>query len=198
MGSLLIAAVFSCASEEPEPVPAAPDESVPALADSLVERPVVVLETPLGQIDVELWTHVAPAHAARFLELVKSGFYDGTTFHRVVAGFLIQGGDPNTKDDDPENDGYGGLEDRRLTPEFSSRPFVRGSIGMGRDHRLEGASCQFFIVVARAAHLDGAHTLFGRVSKGLDVVDEIAGTATDGRGRPETPQVLLRAWVRSK
>lgn len=113
-----------------------------------------------------------------------------------MPGFVVQGGDPNTKDDDPDNDGYGGLEDRRLEPEFSGRPFQRGSLGMARDFRLDGASCQFFICVSRSAHLDGTHTLFGRVSAGMDVVDDIASARTDDEGRPETEEAVIRAWVR--
>ncbi len=152
--------------------------------------PRVAIHTSLGLIVVELLPTVAPNHVTQFLELIGEGFYDGTTFHRVVPGFVIQGGDPGSKDDDPDNDGYGGLEERRLKPEFSERQFTRGSVGMARDYRLDGASCQFFISLGRNAHLDRQYTLFGRVVEGMEVVDRIAALPADERGRPANPPAM--------
>ena len=175
-------------------------EIVPANQETMLDEgvpevhPRMAIETEYGRIDLELFPELAPRHVARVLELAASGFYDGLTFHRVVPGFLIQGGDPNTRDDDPENDGYGGLEDRRLQPEFSDRPFRRGSVGMARDYRPDGASTQFFIVVNRSPHVDEQYTLLGEVVGGMPVVDEIAGLPTDKRGRPESPPTM-RVWV---
>ncbi len=152
--------------------------------------PKVSIEVAQGFVVIELLPRVAPESVDQFLDLVEEGFYNGTTFHRVVPGFIIQGGDPNSKDDDPANDGYGGLEDRRLPAEFSQRPFRRGSMGIARDYRRDGGSCQFFISLGRNAHLDGEYTLFGRVIEGMDIVDRIAGLSTDERGRPEEPPVM--------
>lgn len=151
-------------------------------------KPEVSIDTDMGRIVVELFPTEAPRSVDQFLDLVASGFYDGTTFHRVVPGFLIQGGDPNTKDDDPSNDGYGGLEDRRLPLEPSETlTFRRGTLGVARDYRPDGGSCQFFITVGRASHLDGDYTIMGRVISGLDVVDIIAGVEIDDGRHPLEP-----------
>jgi peptidyl-prolyl cis-trans isomerase B (cyclophilin B) len=159
----------------------------PASIETPERLPRVAIDTPQGQIVIDLFPSAAPRHVRQFLSLVDEGFYDGTTFHRVVPGFIIQGGDPNSKDDDPLNDGYGGLEDRRLEVELSDHPFGRGSVGMARDYRWDGASCQFFISLGRNAHLDGTTTLFGRVVFGIEVADEIAALPAGALGRPLDP-----------
>ncbi len=173
------------ATAAPQPQPA-PDE-IPGHPDPPVSGTRVSIDTPPGSIVIEMMPDLAPRHVERFLELVRQGFYDGTTFHRTLSGFVLQGGDPNSRDEDPANDGYGGIEDARLPLEPSGRPFTRGSVGMARDYRLDGASCQFFITLGRAAHLDGMYTQFARVVRGYEIADLIASEPADVAGHPESP-----------
>lgn len=151
----------------------------------------VLLATNRGDMLLEFWPEVAPNHVRNFLELCGRGFYDDLTFHRVLPGFMIQGGDP---------DGSGsGRGPRRLAPEFSDRPHRRGVLSMARGPELDSASCQFFLLHADAAHLDGSYSAFGRVVNGLATLDRIATAPGSplpaGGNRPYSPQVILRASV---
>ena len=135
------------------------------------------------QIKIELLPEYAPKTVANFEKLVKEGFYDGLTFHRIIPGFMIQGGDPLSN-------GMGGAKEK-IPGEFKQNGFarntlkhVRGVISMARAYDPDSASSQFFIMHADAPHLDGAYAAFGRVVEGLDVVDEIAATPTDYRDAP--------------
>ena len=135
------------------------------------------------QIKIELLPEYAPKTVANFEKLVKEGFYDGLTFHRIIPGFMIQGGDPL-------GNGMGGAKEK-IPGEFKQNGFaqntlkhVRGVISMARAYDPDSASSQFFIMHADAPHLDGAYAAFGRVVEGLDVVDEIAATPTDYRDAP--------------
>ena len=135
------------------------------------------------QIKIELLPEYAPKTVANFEKLVKEGFYDGLTFHRIISGFMIQGGDPL-------GNGMGGAKEK-IPGEFKQNGFaqntlkhVRGVISMARAYAPNSASSQFFIMHADAPHLDGAYAAFGRVVEGLDVVDEIAATPTDYRDAP--------------
>ena len=135
------------------------------------------------QIKIELLPEYAPKTVANFEKLVKEGFYDGLTFHRIIPGFMIQGGDPL-------GNGMGGAKEK-IPGEFKQNGFaqntlkhVRGVISMARAYDPDSASSQFFIMHADAPHLDGAYAAFGRVVEGLDVVDEIAATPTDYRAAP--------------
>jgi peptidyl-prolyl cis-trans isomerase B (cyclophilin B) len=136
-----------------------------------------------GEIRFELLPDVAPETVENFVELARDGFYDGTTFHRVIPGFMIQGGDPNTKDDDPRNDGMGG-PGRAIDDEFNATPHARGVVSMAHKGFPKSAGSQFFIVIADAPHLDGKYTAFGRVTSGMDVADRIAAVERDRRDRP--------------
>ena len=135
------------------------------------------------QIKIELLPEYAPKTVANFEKLVKEGFYDGLTFHRIIPGFMIQGGDPL-------GNGMGGAKEK-IPGEFRQNGFAqntlkhtRGVISMARAYDPDSASSQFFIMHADAPHLDGAYAAFGRVVEGLDVVDEIAATPTDYRDAP--------------
>ncbi len=136
---------------------------------------VAVLITMKGEIVLEFFPDVAPLHVANFKILCKTGFYDGTYFHRVLPGFVIQGGDPNTKDDNPANDGMGGPP-WNVKAEFNSIKHDKGILSMARSRDPNSAGSQFFICLTRAqtAQLDNKYTVFGKVIKGLDVVDKIA------------------------
>jgi peptidyl-prolyl cis-trans isomerase B (cyclophilin B) len=158
----------------------------PGSAAESTGAPRVAIDTALGRMVVDLLPDMAPRHVEQFLSLVHERFYDGTTFHRVIPGLLIQGGDPRSRDTTATDVGYGGLEDRRLSLEPSDVPFERGSVGMARDYRPDGASCQFFILLDRVEALDHRFTAFGRVTRGLEVAEKIARRSANAAGRPDT------------
>ena len=147
-----------------------------------------------GTLLMELYPELAPLTVASFIELARTGFFDGTTFHRVVPGFMIQGGDPNTRDDDPGNDGDGG-PGFTLPDEPSDAPHIRGTVAMANTGRPNTGGSQFFIVQGDARHLDGRHTVFGRVAAGIEVADAIAGVETDLHGRWGKPNRPLEDVV---
>ena len=136
-----------------------------------------------GEIRVALYPEFAPLAVKQFEKLAGEGFYDGVTFHRVIPGFMIQGGDPLSRDDDPRNDGQGGPPGAPLPDEFSAAPFERGAVAMANSGRPNSGGSQFFIVDGETRDLDGRYSLFGRVSEGLETVDAIAAVATDAGGR---------------
>ncbi|HPG25985.1 MAG: peptidylprolyl isomerase [Spirochaetaceae bacterium] len=135
-----------------------------------------------GHIDIELMPELAPVTVARIIELASAGYYDGTTFHRVIPDFMIQGGDPRSRDRDPTNDGLGG-HDEQLPDEFGEAPFVRGVVGLGNRGRPGSTSTQFFVMQADDRNLDGRYTPIGRVVAGLELVDAISRVQTDRTGR---------------
>lgn len=143
----------------------------------------VVLETNQGEITIEFMPDVAPNHVENFKKLARNGFYDGTTFHRVIPGFMIQGGDPNSKSEDRGMHGTGG-PGYTINAEFSKVKHERGIVSMARSSDPNSAGSQFFIVVKNAAHLDGQYTVFGKVTSGLDVVDKIVSVPRDARDNP--------------
>jgi peptidyl-prolyl cis-trans isomerase B (cyclophilin B) len=149
-----------------------------------MKQTTAVVETKFGEITLKFFPDVAPNHVSSFIELANKGFYDGTTFHRVVPGFVIQGGDPNTKSEDRSNHGTGG-PGYTLEAEFSNLPHKRGTLSMARAADPNSAGSQFFICVAEAAFLDGQYTVFGEVSQGMDVVDEIVAQPRDSRDNPD-------------
>jgi peptidyl-prolyl cis-trans isomerase B (cyclophilin B) len=149
--------------------------SGPAL-DTLTSNPnrLVVMETKQGVIKLQLFDKLAPKHVANMIDLVKSGFYDGTYFHRTIAGFMIQGGDPNTKDADYSNDGVGRADLKMIPEEFSNLEHQRGILSAARrGGDVNSATTQFFICHARAASLDKQYTIYGQVVEGMEVVDRI-------------------------
>ena len=134
----------------------------------------------------EFWTDVAPNTVENFKKLARQGFYDGTAFHRVIKGFMIQGGDPLTKDESKQSRWGTGDPGYKIKAEFNKKPHDKGVLSMARSQDPDSAGSQFFIVHARAPHLDGQYTAFGKVIKGLDVLDKIANTPTTGPDRPTT------------
>ena len=146
----------------------------------------VVLQTNRGDMEAEFWPDVAPKTVANFLDLCYTGFYNGTTFHRVIPGFMIQGGDPKGTG--------GGNGPRMLKAEFNARKHERGVLSMARTADPDSASCQFFVMHAKAPHLDGQYTAFGKLVNGLDVVDKIATTKCAGE-KPIEPQTIVKAVV---
>ena len=142
-----------------------------------------VIETKSGNIELRFFPDVAPGHVSNFIELAKKGFYDGTIFHRVIPKFMIQGGDPNTKNADRSQHGMGG-PGYTIKAEFNKKPHKRGILSMARAADPNSAGSQFFICVADAPFLDGQYTVFGEVVSGMDVVDKIVSQARDKRDNP--------------
>lgn len=137
-------------------------------------KPFAVVETDKGDIVIELLPELAPKTVENFIQLAELGFYNRTTFHRIMKDRMIQGGDPNSRDSDPYNDGQG-TAGYYLPQEFSDVPVDRGIVAMGRAADSDnGGSCQFFIVLQRTPQWDGQYNVFGRVVEGIEVADEIS------------------------
>jgi peptidyl-prolyl cis-trans isomerase B (cyclophilin B) len=162
--------------------------------DSYYENKIVELHTAAGQINLRFFPKDAPNHVRNFIDLSESGFYNGTKFHRVIPGFMIQGGDPNTKKGDPSTWGTGGA-DHNVKAEFNSREHKRGILSMARTGDPDGASSQFFICVDDAPQLNNAYTVFGEVTQGMDVVDKIVNAPTRGE-TPIEPVAITKVVVR--
>lgn len=146
-------------------------------------KEVAVIKTSEGEMVLEFWPEVAPGHVENFKKLASKGFYDGTCFHRVIKGFMIQGGDPLTKDE--ANAGRWGTGDPgyKIKAEFNDRRHVKGVLSMARAGHPDSAGSQFFICHATASNLDGQYTAFGKLIKGEDVLDKIATTPCAGPQR---------------
>lgn len=141
------------------------------------------ISTKFGDIHLELFEDKAPGHVKNFLDLARKGFYDGTTFHRVIPGFMIQGGCPNTKPGASGVPGTGG-PGYHIDAEFNDTPHARGIVSMARANDPNSAGCQFFIVVKDSNFLDNQYTAFGRVTAGMEVADQIVGQPKDARDMP--------------
>ena len=163
---------------------------------------VAVVKTNVGTMVLEFWADVAPKHVENFKTLAKKGFYDGTAFHRVIKGFMIQGGDPLTKDDaNAANWGTGG-PGHKVKAEFNDKPHVRGVLSMARSQDPDSAGSQFFICHDNAASLDHKYTAFGKLIKGDEVLEKIATTETGPNDRPmkkviiESVKIVPRSEVK--
>lgn len=159
------------------------------------ENKVAELHTTEGEIDIRFFPDVAPNHVKNFLTLAEKGFYNGTRFHRVIPGFMIQGGDPNTKSGNPATWGTGGAE-KNVKAEFNSVSHKRGIVSMARAGHPDSASSQFFIVVKDSPFLDNQYTVFGQVTKGMDVADKIVSAPRDANDRPNNPAAITSITVR--
>ena len=183
------AASTTTAKIPPAPKPAKEDRPMSSYANKVAE-----LHTTAGEIDIRFFPDVAPNHVKNFIDLAEKGFYNGTKFHRVIPGFMIQGGDPNTISGPPATWGTGG-SDKNVNAEFNSVKHKRGIVSMARSSDPNSARSQFFIMVADYPSLDGQYSGFGQVTKGLDVADKIVNApATDTR--PENPIAITRIVVR--
>ena len=161
------------------------------------DQKVAVISTKFGDMVVEFFPDVAPKHVENFQILAEEGYYNGTTFHRVIPGFMVQGGDPNSKDLDRMNDGTGGRagkffgigrendpESWTVPAEFNDTPHQRGTLSMARSQNIDSGSSQFFICHDNAPFLDGQYTVFGQLISGIEVVDEIVNSERDPRDNP--------------
>lgn len=147
---------------------------------------VAVIKTSLGTMVVEFYPDVAPKHVESFKNLAKKGFFDGTAFHRVIKGFMIQGGDPYTKDEGKKELWGTGDPGYKLKAEFNNKPHVRGTLSAARSQSPDSAGSQFYICHGAPSFLNGKYTVFGGLIKGDDVLEKIATTPTDSRDRPTT------------
>jgi len=143
---------------------------------------VAVIKTSAGEMVLEFWTDVAPKTVANFIKLAKQGFYDGTCFHRIIKGFMVQGGDPLTKDASKEAAWGTGDPGYKIDAEFNERSHQRGVVSMARSSDPNSAGCQFFICHGDASFLARQYTAFGKLIKGDDVLEKIATTPVAGRG----------------
>ena len=197
---LLLCTVFivtACAA--PPATPSGTDDT--AGADAAAESPTmanphVILYTTMGQIDLELYTDKAPITAGNFIKLAESGFYDGTAFHRVIPQFMLQGGDPLSKNYNGSGIGTGG-PDYRIKDEFAPglKHNVPGILSMANSGPNTGGS-QFFITTVPTPWLDGKHAIFGRVASGMDVVSKIEAVPRNAQDKPLTAVVIERVEVR--
>lgn len=188
------ASATESAAADPAPMTsAAPAEEEKPMSN--YENKIVELHTTAGQINIRFFPDVAPNHVRNFIDLASSGFYNNTKFHRVIPGFVIQGGDPNTVSGDPMTWGTGG-SGKNVKAEFNPIPHKRGILSMARAQDPNSASSQFFVCVADVPSLDNEYTVFGAVTQGMEVVDKIVGGRTTRGDRPVEPVAITKAVVR--
>jgi len=156
-----------------------------------------IIKTAHGEMTVEFWPDVAPKTVENFKKLARDGFYDGTAFHRIVKGFMIQGGDPLTKDASQESRWGTGGPGHRVQAEFNERSHVRGVISMARSQDPDSAGSQFFICLADAKFLDRNYTAFGKLVSGDEVLEKLGNTPTTAGGGGEKSRPTSRVGVES-
>jgi cyclophilin family peptidyl-prolyl cis-trans isomerase len=164
-----------------------------------VERELVVIETSFGEITIDLFENVAPKHVENFKRLISEKFFDSLYFHRVIPGFMIQGGEPNTRDEDRSNDGVGQLNQPTVKAEFSKLKHKRGILSMARKgNDVNSGTSQFFIMVADYPSLDGQYSIFGKVVEGMDIADKIVSVPKDRNDNPIEHVYLKRVYLTKK
>lgn len=178
--------VPACRFFQDEGRPSAQKTQIPMNKD---KKELAVIRTTEGAMTVEFWPDVAPKTVENFKKLAKSGFYDGTCFHRIIRGFMIQGGDPKTKDPALEAEWGTGGPGYTVKAEFNKKPHVRGVLSMARAMHPDSAGSQFFICHGDARFLDGQYTAFGKIVDGDDVLEKIATTPCVSSGRENSKPV---------
>ena len=158
--------------------------NAPAVAPAKAAAEAAIIKTSEGTMVVEFYPEVAPNHVANFKKLARQGFYDGQCFHRVIRGFMIQGGDPNTKDESKKDLWGQGGPGYTINAEFNSKHHARGILSMARTPDPNSAGSQFFICHGDCGQLDGQYTVFGNLIKGDEVLEKIATAPTEGSDRP--------------
>lgn len=156
-----------------------------AMSHAASDADTLILETKTGQVKIELLPDAAPNHVERMKSLANNGFYDGLKFHRVIDGFMAQTGDPL-------GNGTGGSDLPDLKAEFSDVPFERGTLGMARSNSPNSANSQFFIMFDAASHLNGQYTVFGKVTEGMDHVDQIKKGSRSQNGSVSEPDTIIK------
>jgi len=163
------------------------DAKVKAMTHEAIEKLTAVIETNRGVIKFKFYPGVAPNHCKNFIKLAHSGFFNGTIFHRVIEGFMIQGGDP-------KGTGSGG-PGYTIKAEFSKQPHTEGAVAMARSSDPDSAGSQFYICLATLPGLDRQYTVFGQLTSGLDVLHAIGSTKTDSRDRPKLEQKMTKVHI---
>jgi peptidyl-prolyl cis-trans isomerase B (cyclophilin B) len=158
---------------------------------------VAVIKTNEGEMVIQFWTDAAPNTIQNFKKLARQGLYDGTIFHRIVKGFMIQGGDPNSKDPAKESTYGAGDPGYKIKAEFNNHSHDRGVISMARGPDPDSAGSQFFICLAPVRRLDGQYTTFGKLIKGDDVLDKIGNTPVEGNAHGEMSKPTKRVVIES-
>jgi peptidyl-prolyl cis-trans isomerase B (cyclophilin B) len=158
---------------------------------------VAVIKTNEGEMVVQFWTDAAPDTIQNFKKLARQGFYDGSIFHRIVKGFMIQGGDPNSKDPAKESSYGQGGPGYQIKAEFNNHSHDRGVLSMARGPDPDSAGSQFFICLAPVRRLDGQYTTFGKLIKGDDVLDKIGNTPVEGNAQGEMSKPTKRVVIES-
>lgn len=203
---IILAAVFFIACNQAKTsnsnsktaeTPSEVKKGVAPVADN--EIAVIEMENAaaFGTIKIELYSNIAPEMVARFKELAREGFYNGTTFHRINQS-VIQGGDPNSKDNDPSNDGMGGSQKPDVPAEFSDIPYDTGIVGAARGQSENSANSQFFITLKREPGFDNKYTIFGKVIEGMSNVRTIAGVTPKQGERPMENVVVKSVTIQAK
>jgi Peptidyl-prolyl cis-trans isomerase (rotamase) - cyclophilin family len=162
---------------------------------SQYQNKVAELHTSAGEIDIRFFPDIAPNHVKNFIDLAEKGFYNGTKFHRVIPGFMIQGGDPNTVSGSPSTWGTGD-SGKKVAAEFSAVSHKRGIVSMARSSDPNSASSQFFIVTKDSTFLDNQYTVFGQVTKGMDIADKIVNAPKGEQDRPNDPTSIEKIVIR--
>lgn len=183
-------AIGTAVAEEPT--------STPTMTPSSTNNnEVAIIKTSEGEMVAEFWTDVAPKTVENFKKLARDGFYDGTAFHRIVKGFMIQGGDPNTKDPEKEASYGTGGPGYKIKAEFNDKPHERGVLSMARTDDPNSAGSQFFIMLGRTPALDNQYTAFGKLIKGEDVLMKIGDTPVTRGNGGENSKPTTRVTVES-
>lgn len=176
--------------------------STPLLAFDQLEyakeqETIVIIETDFGNIEFALFIEKAPENVSNIIKLVKDEFFNGTTFHRVIPDFVIQGGDPNTKDNDPSNDGYGGPPYYIKDEIKKDLKHLKGTVALAKANPDENGS-QFYICLKKLPFLDGEYTIIGQVLEGMDVVLKISEVKTGKNDRPLEDIVMKKVYMKEK
>jgi len=193
---LALGATALRSEEKKEATPTPAKKETPAMNDTN-KKEVAVIKTSEGEMVAEFWSDVAPNTVENFKKLAKAGFYDGTAFHRIVKGFMIQGGDPLTKD--LKNEARFGTGDPgyKIKAEFNKKSHERGVLSMARSSDPDSAGSQFFICLGHVTQLDGQYTTFGKLIKGDDVLGKIGDTEVAVSGSGEKSKPVKRVTVES-
>jgi peptidyl-prolyl cis-trans isomerase B (cyclophilin B) len=204
LASLVGCLALFAQTQKPTAAPAAKAPPAKAEVAKGATETVAILQTNLGKIVIKFYPDKAPNHVKNFQALCKSGFYNGTKFHRVIPGFMIQGGDPNTIKGEPDTWGQGGNvgkdgKEANVKAEFNDIKHTRGIVSMARANDPNSASSQFFICVADAGFLDGKYSVFGEVIEGMDVADKIVNAPRNpSNDRPNSPVAIDKATVEQR
>lgn len=184
----LVPGLAWAARQTPPPTPSSPppppQTQAPAAKTEVPKGPRAIIKTKHGEIEIKFYPELAPKHVENFIKLAKEGFYDGTIFHRVIPNFMIQGGDPYTKETRKKEEYGTGGPGYTIKAEFSDTPHKRGIVSMARAGDPDTAGSQFFIVVEDSRFLDRKYTVFGEVIRGIGVADKIVNEPRDAKDNP--------------